>query len=295
MTIEQRPELNRFVDPSIPLTWQWRWCQFKVTLPIWCLVLAFFLELWLLMAWLGNRWDLQGLTIILSVWLGMILFVLGMAEIQTRIRQRSKRVIEFKNDKLFLKPAKNGVVLWKRVSKFQLEPLPETPPLMILKLFLHGRPNKRTSGRAFWGMVLENPSQVQELVRFLQTRRTDAPSNFETEILERPVPPETHVAFPFLGLSLGLGGYFLLMHGAPMLLGLLNHNHHDSDGGSRFTSEQRAQLARFITQHFSSTEEFRHFFLTLGICLTTVGVALMALGWWLMKRKPQIALAPRSA
>ena len=293
MTIEQRPELNRFVDPSIPLTWNWRWRQLKMTLPIWCFALAWLIEIWLFKAWLASKLALDGLAILLGAWLVMILFTFGMAEIQTRIQQRSKRIIQFKDNKIIVKPAKSGLVLWKRVAKFQFEPIPEMQGMTKLKLFLHGRPNEKMAGRTFWAMVLENPSQVQELVRYLQTKRTESPIGYEIEILERPAL-EPSVPFPFIGMSLYMGGMFLLLHGGPMLLGLLNHDHHDSDGDSKFTPEERAKLHQFLARHFSNKEELRHFFLTLSICLIVAGIALLVSGWWLMNRKPQIVRASGS-
>ena len=55
MTLEQKPELNRFVDPSIPLTWGYRWVQLKFILPAWFLVLAFFAEIWVFETWLAGK------------------------------------------------------------------------------------------------------------------------------------------------------------------------------------------------------------------------------------------------
>lgn len=295
MTIEQRSELNRFVDPSIPLSWNWRWRQLKLTLPILAFIWACLLEAGIFRAWLADRLDFHFILILLAVCLFFPVFILGLAESQVRIRQRSKRVVQFKENKIIVKPAKSGLVLWKRVAKFQFEPIPETPGLTKLKVFLRGRPNKQPSGWVFWAMVLENPSQVQELVRYLQSRKTETPAGYEIEILWHPVLPENSARFPFLGTSLYMGGFYLLLHGVPALIVLLNRNHHDSDGGSKFTPQETAKLGQFIVRHFSSREEFHHFFQVFGISLTVAGVVLLILGWRQMNRKAPVVPPSRSA
>src|ERR1017187_5376256 len=107
MTIEQRPELNRFVDPSIPLTWNWRWRQFKMTLPIWLFILAFGVELWLFESWPSNNWHWDRPLVLFGGWLATIILVFGGAEIQVRIEHRSKRLIKFQDKKIILKPCKS--------------------------------------------------------------------------------------------------------------------------------------------------------------------------------------------
>jgi len=215
--------------------------------------------------------------------MAIILLALGLGESQVRIQQRSKRVIEFRHDKIRVKPSKSEFIRWNKVAKFQFEPVPEVLGITKLKLFLFGRSNE-TSERAFWAMVLDNP-QTQELTRYLQTKKLEAPSSYEIQILEHPAIPESSAPFPFLGMSLYLSGLFLLLHGGPALLVFLNHTHSDSDGNSKLSSEEKAHLGRFIAQHFSSKEEFRHFFMMLNICLIVAGITLLILGWRLMKRK----------
>ena len=125
MTIEQKAELNRFVDRSIPLTWKWRWRQIKTTLPIWLFILAWLVEVWLFRAWLSNDWHWDSPLVVFGGWLAIILFVLGVAESQVRIEHRSKRLIKFQEKKIILKPCKSDSLPWKKPAKFQLEPIPE--------------------------------------------------------------------------------------------------------------------------------------------------------------------------
>jgi len=55
MTIEQKPELNRFADASFPVTWPKRWRAFKLTLPVWVFMWVCTIEMGVLNAWLTNR------------------------------------------------------------------------------------------------------------------------------------------------------------------------------------------------------------------------------------------------
>lgn len=284
MTLEQKPELNRFVDPSITLGWQYRWGQMKLLLPVLFFSWLLLVETVLLKAWLLNKlhWDI--LAMLVGSGAVFLLFVCAALEIQTRIRQRSKRVIQIEEKRIIVKPAKNQMVPWKRVRKFQFEPVPDTPGLMKLKLLLKGRPNQKSSERAFWAMVLEKTS-MQELLGFLQKKKTEGPTDFELETLERPAASENPAPFVFLGMTIFMAGWYLMVHGLPILFAILGGGHHDPDERSKLSPEEIARLRHFILKHFSSLEEFRHFFLALSIALTVAGVALMISGRWLAKRK----------
>lgn len=285
MTLEQEPELNRLIDPSISLGWQYRWGLMKLLLPAlffsWLLVV----EIVLFKAWLVNKlhWDI--LAMLVGLGAGMFLVHLAGLEIQIRIRQRSKRVIQIEEKRIVVKPARNQIVQWKRVRKFQFEPVPDIPGLMKLKLFLKGRPNQKSSERAFWAMVLERTLTMQELMGCLQKKKTEGPTDFELEILERPAATENPAPFVFLGMTVFMAGWYLMVHGLPILFAILGGGHHSPDERSRLSPEEIARLRHFILNHFSSPEEFRHFFLALSIALTVGGVALMISGRWLAKRK----------
>jgi hypothetical protein len=283
MTIEQKSELNRFVDQSIPLTWGYRWRQLKMLLPILVFTCVYLLEMGIGRAWLTNKLSFDFILTLFGGCLVLFLFIFGMLEIQNRTGQRSKRVMQIEDKRIIVRPAKNQFIRWKRISKFQLEPIPEAPGLMKLKVF--GLASKK-HGRAIWSMVLENPAQVQELIGFLQKRAVEIPTNYQIELLERPAPMEHPVRFSFLGSSIYLSGMFLLLHGVPMLFATMGRSPHDSDRNSKPSPEQIAKLHQFILNHFSSKEEFRHFFLTLGSGLTMAGCILLFWGWWLMNRKP---------
>ena len=259
-----------------------------MTLPIWFFIWACFLEMVLLKAWLADKLGFLFVVELLAACSFFPVLVLGLAEIQVRIRQRCKRLVQFKEKKVILKPCKSDSIPWKKVAKFQFEPIPEMPGMAKLKLFLHGFPNQKTTGRAFWQMVMENPSQAQELEHYLRTKKVETPTNYEIEVLERPAPVENPVPFPFLGMSLYFSGVYCLLHGVPGLVVVLDKSPHKSDGSSKFTPEESAKLGHFVARHFSSMAEFRHFFLLFNIGLTVAGVVLLFLGWRLMKRKTQL-------
>ena len=139
-------------------------------------------------------------------------------------------------------------------------------------------------------MVLENQSQLQDLVHYLQTKKTEAPTDYEIEILERPALPVSTAPFLFLGMALNMGGLFLLLHGMPLLLiGLGNGNHHHSEDDSQFTPNEMAKPGRFLLKHFHTLEELRHFCIVAGGVLTFLGLLLLIWSWLLMNRKTQAA------
>jgi hypothetical protein len=290
MTFEQRPGLNRFVDPSIPLTWQWRWSQLKIILPIWIFTCACLIETALFHAWLSNRLNPVFFLTLFAGCVFVLFIIFGGIELQVRIRQRAKRTIQFTEKRIVIQPAKIRFFRWEKITKFHFEPVIDAPNLSKLSLFFSGRSAGQASKLPFWSMVLESP-QKQELLRYLQAKKVEAPTGFEIETLERPPQPGIPAPHPLLGISLYIGGLFLLLHGAPMLLVALSKGHHDSGGDSKFTPEETARLGQFLAHHFSSRAEFRHFFLTLGIGLTTAGVALMIWGWRSLHRKKQVVPA----
>jgi hypothetical protein len=120
MTIEQKSELNRFVDPSIPLTWQWRWRQFKFVLPIWCFIWACYLEMGITAAWLRDKINSEFIADLVG---GLFIFTAVMwalIEILVRWRQCSKRILRIKDKQIVVSPAKNNIVLWKKLRGFSL-------------------------------------------------------------------------------------------------------------------------------------------------------------------------------
>ena len=238
MTIEQRPELNRYVDPSIPLTWVYRWRQFKIILPVWVFICVVMIESALYRAWLSNKLNPDVCLAVAGGCLFIPSILFGGIELQIRIRQRSKRTIQVTEKRIAIQPARNRFVRWERISKFQFEPVAGAPGLTKLNLFLSGQ----TLPRPIWSMLLES-SQKQELLRYIQTKKTETPTNYEVEVQERPGQPERGIPYPFFGASLYLGGLFCMLHGLPLLLGTLGSGQHGSNGDSKLTAEESAKLS----------------------------------------------------
>ena len=285
MTIEQKSEFNRFVDASIPITWAWRRRQFKIILPIWCFIWVCYLEMGIIAAWLNDKltWDF------ISKLLGGLLAFTGtmwtLIEILVRLRHRSKRILKIEDKRIVVSPAKNGFIPWKKVCRFQFEPIPELPNIQKLTIFLRGFKKQNQSERPFWMMVLEQPSQAHELANHLEAKRSETSSNFEIVTLSEPSKPSQGRSFPFLGMSLIMAGLYFLLHGIPLLGVALEKSHH-SDGNRKMGVQAAAMVKNFVRQHFSNFQELHSFTLHLSISLIVVGLALYFLGLKLSSRKP---------
>ena len=289
MTIEQRPELNRFVDPSIIQPWRFRWQWLKLFLPLWLYILAFSLELGLFASWVADKPLLKCLLICLGPPLAMLLILVLLREISIRSGQRSNRVIQFHDEHIILGSGEIPRIQWENVVKFQCEPIIESPGLTKL-ILAYIVPNRKRRQRMST-IAIEDHPRVNELIDYLQKQRAKAPTNFDVTILDTPSPPPRAPKWLLLGMSMFLTGMFLLIHGLPILMAFLDPNRPHSREDSRFSPEQIAKLHRFVAEHFSSRDEFRHFSLTLGSVLTVAGCSLLFWGWWLMNRKPNRAPA----
>jgi hypothetical protein len=286
MTIEQKSELNRLVDPSITKPWQFRWQWMKLFLPLWIYILAFCLELALFGSWVADKPLLKCLLICLGPPPAVFLFFVLLREYIIRSGQRSNRVIQFHEEHVILGPGKSLCIGWENLIKFQFEPIIESPGLTRLILTYISTGGKRRQRLSM--IAIEDRVQVNELIDYLQKQKAKTPTNCEITILDAPSAPYRVPKYLFSGMSMFFAGMFLLMHGGPMLLSLLNPNHHHSSEDSGFTPERAAKIHQFVANHFSSWEEFRHFFITLGFVLTVAGCSLLFWGRWLMNRKTQV-------
>ena len=286
MTIEQPPELNRFVDPSIPLTWAYRWRQFQLMLPIWGFIWLCLIETGVTKAWFADRLTWDFISILLGCCLFMVVMVFGLVEIQIRIRQRSKRILQIKEQKIVIKPAKQPFIRWQQVSKFQFEPVAEMPGLTILTIFGF-RLKKAAAPRALWSVVLDNSTQVKELLGCLQLNKATTSASYEIETLANPLPIGPVVPLPMLGMSLYFGGLYLLLHGGPLLVLVLfgGHSGHNSSH-SDMSAAKKAWLGNLLTRHFSSVAQFDHFVFWLGLGLTCLGIIFLVWGSYLIRFRP---------
>jgi hypothetical protein len=294
MTIEQRPELNRFVDSSTPLTWAKRWHAFKLTLPIWVFALVCTCETAVLAGWLADKLTLDFVVTIVGSTTVSFLFIWGLIELQVFVEHRSKRVLRIEDKRIAFRPTKNQFMRWKLITKFQFEPVANTPSLTKLRVYGLVTNWPRTE-RQRWVMIVEQPALVREIIQCLETKRAAAKANFEIRVLEKPVTPVTAKLSTHLEMSLYLGGVYLLLHGVPLLGVALGGGPRHTDETSKMTPTAGSAWEHFVLRHFSSAEQLRYFFLWLGIGLIVAGIALLILGWRLMNRKTQVETASRSA
>jgi hypothetical protein len=209
-------------------------------------------------------------------------------EILVRLRQRSKRILKVETRRIVVSPAKNGSVLWKKICRFHFEPITQFPDGCRLLIFLRGFRGEKQVERPFWMMVLERSSQAHELASCLEAKRGETKSNFDIVTLSKPSPVAPITTFPPFGLSLYMGGIYLLLHGVPLLFVAIEKDHPHSATGPRMGPEAAAMVNKFVLRHFSNAEQFRHFFLTSSVCLIITGIILLACGWWMMNRKTQV-------
>ncbi len=287
MTVEQKPELNRFVDTSIPITWAWRRRQFKFVLPIWCFIWVCYLEMGIIAAWLNDKlaWDF------ISKLIGGLLAFTGimwtLAEILVRLRQRSKRILKIEDKRIVVSPAKNGFVPWKKVCRFQFEPISELPNSRKLTIFLCDFKKRAQAERQFWMIVLEQSSQATELACCLESKRTETGSNFEIVSLKETAKPIQGRPFPFAGMSFTMAGMYFLLHGIPLLGVALEKNHGHSDGNRKLGAYAAAVIKHCVQQYFSNIQELHNFTLRLSIGLIVAGLFFYFLGAKLMNREPE--------
>src|ERR1039457_342864 len=98
MTIEQRPELNRFADPSF--NWDWRWRLIKTSLPLWVFLYVCMGEILVIDGWLGDKLTLDFLATMIAGVTLIFLFVLGMIELQMFYYCRCKRVLRIEDKQI---------------------------------------------------------------------------------------------------------------------------------------------------------------------------------------------------
>ena len=199
MTIEQKPELNRFVDYSIPLTWAKRWRGFKTTLPIWVFIFLCITEMAVLGAWFADRlsWDVIA-PVAGSLPVFFVMFW-GMIELQVWFYARSKRILRVGDKRIVVSPAKQQYIRLKSVTKFQFEPIAENPALTKLSVFVYF--SKRIPAVRRFSMIVADPAQVQELVQTLEVRRQATGADFKIIVLDKPDPPPAKTSLCFMSLS----------------------------------------------------------------------------------------------
>lgn len=278
-TFEQKAGLNHFVDPSIPLSWSYRWARLRLVLPLLVFITAFLWEMILFGAWLSD-WPVFSMIAVCAV-VAFIPFALVFFffEFGVRRAQRSKREIELR-DRGALIPVR--LLRWEQIKIWQFEPIPDFPEYS--KLTIEYTTQRKPKRRRFWQMVLEKPTQVQELISELESQKQRRPMNYEVKVLDKASPPRRTGIVSNAGVWQSIAGYYLFIHGGPMLVKGLEGRHDQSGQDAQLTPERAAKLARFVHAHFANAKELQHFFITVGGTLTIMAIVLMIWGGLLKRR-----------
>jgi hypothetical protein len=127
MQFEQQAELNRYVDPTIPLNWAVRWRAVKPVIPVLVCCSLLFVEQVAFRLWLNDKSLISELPLLLVCSALPIALVTGAFELQVRVRQSSKRTIRLEPKRLLISPAKHNRISWNQVRVWRLELLAGAP------------------------------------------------------------------------------------------------------------------------------------------------------------------------
>ena len=194
-----------------------------------------------------------------------------MIEAQIYFYGHSKRTLTIKDKRIVMNPVKQPSMPWKSIARFQFEPILENASLTKLSVFVH---HFRRIVRHF-ALVIENPAQVQEIIRELESKRHATATSFTIVVLPKPEPPRA-VAMPsVLAMSLIMAGSYLLLHGLTLLGIALMPRPRTPDNNPEFRPSLVSLFGQFLMEHFPGVEQLRHLYLGAGIVLTIAGLALV--------------------
>jgi hypothetical protein len=284
MQFEQSPELNKYVDPTIPLTWDVRWRSLKVLLPLLLFSSAVLAEQVAFRAWLNDRNVILQLPLLVGCSLLPIALMFALFEVRTRIAHRTKRTIKLERDRVSISPAQCNRIHWKQITTWQLEPIPQTSGLSKLTLaYSFGKGGKHPRK---WSMVLRQADQLQQFAAELEHFRQNGVSSGEVARLSTPARLEPN-AKRVRGMWVVVLGIYFILHGLPLLfvgLSPANRSPEEARSNSKFTAKELAKLTQVIHERFSSPEQFRRFVLGLGGGFSALGGGLYVWGLSSLKR-----------
>jgi hypothetical protein len=287
MQFEQPAELNRYVDSTIPLTWSFRWKQYKLFLPVMVFCSAVMVDQLVFRLWLNDRSLISELPLIcLAALFPAALFPL-MIELQHTIMRRCKRTIKLEPKAVVIipGPGKWGIA-WKRVKWWRLEPVVNAPELA--KLTLEYWRYKTGKQLREWSIALRQSDQVPGFLSELDSLRRTAGKAGEVAQLMEPSTPKTSNR-PTRGGMRMMFGLFLFLHGFPLLFaGIFFWHRQTNEGKPRFSPTELAKIQRVVAAHFTSAGQLRHFFLIVGGSLTLLAAGFYFWGLSAMKRSRNI-------
>jgi len=295
MQIEQSADLNKHVDPSIPLTWAVRWQALRPGLPLLVCCSVLFVEQLLFRSWLNDRNIISELPLVFVCALAPIVLVMAAFEMRVRVAHRTKRTIQLEPKRVSISPAKYNRIAWKQVIAWRLEPLADTAGLSKLSVeYFRG---KKGGFRREWSMVLRQPDQEHALLSELDHFRQLGTNAAQVVQLSEPRRPKASCwrMGSIMALALSL---WLFVHGVPMLVvGLFQPTGHrdETESTSRFTPKERAKIQKTVTRFFSSPHQLRVFFLVVGGQITVLGAGSYCWAIFTLKKANSLASGSESS
>jgi len=288
MHLEQAADLNRYVDPSIPLTWAVRWQNLKPGLPILACGSLMLVEQVAFRLWLNDRSLRSELLLLAACALVPTVVIMLASEVQVRIAHRTRRKLKLKAKQVSINPARFNRIALDRILGWRLEPVAEAPEFS--KLTLEYSLDKKRKTLREWSMVIRSEQERAFLSEMEQLHKMGLTAA-DVVRLKHPLMRMKVKRRLRSTAALAVGLYFL-MHGLPLLGGSLFPASAESDQsrrGSRFTVREKAKLRQFVAQHFASPEEFRKFMIITAGSLTVLGAGFYF--WGLSAIKKDNALA----
>jgi hypothetical protein len=272
---EQPANLNKFIDPTLPLTWAIRWQWYRVVLPIWLFSSVCMTEMFAFRLWLNDRSLVANLPLLIGLAAIPPVFLFLLQEIALRAAHASKRVLKLGEKGVSISPAKHKSILWQNVNRWQLEPIPDA--VGFCRLTIEYSIGKRSSWPKEWSMALQDSKVRSDFVTALDVFKQGGFSSVPLTELALPSPPSIRrfpSVRPFVALAFAM---FFLVHGLPLLFGGLYPSHNaqnNSTGDSSYSVREIAKLHRFLSQHFVSLEQFKRFCRIVGGGMTLAGAVL---------------------
>lgn len=285
LTIEQPPALNRFVDDSIPLTWDYRWRALRPGLPLLVFCSFALVELVLFQSWLTDQFNPTQIPRFLCAALFPGLAIMLAFELRARFQPRSKRVLILKTKRVSFRPSRQPAMQWEQIRAFQFEPHQGKP--QWTKITVEYALGRKGAVSGNWSLIVTKSEDRDALVSLLRSRQDAGPDRFEVRLLSKPATTVRHKAPSMVGIWLYSFGLYLFMHGFPLLCLAVPIKEEPPRSILRDEQVERKQankLRRIIGSRFASARELRRFTLIVGGTVTAHALAFLMWGGVLMRR-----------
>ncbi len=260
MQFEQPAELNKYVDATIPLTWEIRRRFWKLLLPLLVITSLFCAEQQVIRQWLNDQRLVEGLPALSAIILLLSIVYAGAIEVYLRIFHQCKRTIDLRTKRVMISP-RNHRVAWANVIYWRLEPILNAPELT--KLTLKYTRNKWDKRPRECSIALRQTDQIPEFLGELDSLRRTIGKVGEIVRFATPALPD-ELKPPPRGFIRSVISMYLFLHGGPLLFAGIFGPGPQREGAPRFSPTELAKIQRVATAHFASVEQFRNFLLLVG-------------------------------